>query len=243
MDAGARQPIGRGVHSKSLEKFGPVAEVSNRWGGYLKSIGQELPQAIDILMQTEQGLRHGTPQQKRAMISKLMHDYGVQFEAPAEGAVELDPQVAQLTQTVQQMQAGQAQAAQQEQQRSEAQMRAAVQTFAEAKTEAGTLAHPYFAEVEDDMARLAQAGLVAGAKPELDDLYGKAIWANPDVREKLLAAQQREAAAKRDTDERGRIQKAKAANGSISGAGGGSGTEQPKGLRDQIEAAYDKHAA
>ena len=35
------------------------------------------------------------------MIHKLAHDYrvqGVQFEAPAEDAVELDPQVAQLTQ-------------------------------------------------------------------------------------------------------------------------------------------------
>ena len=89
------------------------------------------------------------------------------------------------------------------------------------------------------MVRLAHAEVAAGGKPEIEKIYGNAIWMNPDVRVKLRAAEQREYAAKRDADERGRIQKAKAANGSISGAGGGSGTEQPKGLRDQLEAAWD----
>ena len=134
-------------YNKSLEKLSPAAQVINQWAGYAQSIGQTVPQMVDYVGQADQQLRHGTEPQKTAMLYKIAHDFrvqGVQFGAPAEGAVELDPQVAQLTQTVNRMEAGQAQAAQQEHQRSEAQMQSVVKTFAEAKTDAGTLAHPYF---------------------------------------------------------------------------------------------------
>ena len=84
-------------------------------------------------------------------------------------------------------------------------MRSAVQTFAEEKTEAGTPAHPHFSEVERDMAIQAEAIVATGVRPDLNSLYDNASWANPGVREKLLAAEQRHAAAKRDADERARI--------------------------------------
>ena len=118
--------------------------------------------------------------------------------------------------------AGQAQAAQQEQQRSETQMRAAVQTFAEEKTEAGTLAHPYFAEVEDEMRDLAHLDKAKGLQPSLGDLYSKAIRLNPVVNAKVAETDRRRDSTQRDADERERISRARAASGSISGAGGGS---------------------
>ena len=48
---------------------------------------------------------------------------------------------------------------------------------------------PYFEEVQEEMKRLVLADINAGKKekPDLNELYEKAIWMNPKVREKLIA--------------------------------------------------------
>ena len=117
--------------------------------------------------------------------------------------------------------AGQAQVAQQEQQRFEAQTQAAVQAFADALDASGQPKHPYFAEVEDEMRDLAAVDVAKGLQPELGDLYSKAIRLNPVVSAKIAETYRRQAMTQRDADDRERVSRAKAASGSISGAGGG----------------------
>ena len=86
--------------------------------------------------------------------------------------------------------------------------------------------HPYFAEVADEMRDLAAVSVSKGVQPELGDLYSKAIRLNPDVSAKVADIDRRQDATQRDADERERISpSAKAASGSISGAGGGGATE------------------
>jgi hypothetical protein len=50
--------------------------------------------------------------------------------------------------------------------------------------------HPHFDDVEPQMKELAAAALVAGEeKPKLEELYEKALWLNPEVREKMMNGQ------------------------------------------------------
>ncbi|MDR2427066.1 MAG: hypothetical protein LBD46_07830 [Endomicrobium sp.] len=57
-----------------------------------------------------------------------------------------------------------------------------LEKFVNAQDEKGNKKYPYFQEVEQDMAQLAtQTGIT-----DLTDLYEKAIWLNPKVREKVL---------------------------------------------------------
>ena len=94
--------------------------------------------------------------------------------------------------------------------------------FADALDASGQPKHPYFAEVADEMRDLAAVDVSKGLQPSLDDLYSAACRLNPVVSAKVAETARREATAQRDEDERGRIARARAASGSISGAGGGS---------------------
>ena len=132
---------------------------------------------------------------------------------------------------------GQAHVAQQEQQRAEAQTQteAAVLAFATATDASGQPKHPYFAEVADDMRDLAALDQAKGLQPDLGDLYSAACRLNPDVSAKIADAGRREATTQRDAEERARITKAKAASGSISGAGGGSAPPAPDSVLEILE--------
>ena len=124
------------------------------------------------------------------------------------------------------------------QQAAAAQAAEEIRRFTEAKTEAGAPAHPYFAEVEADMTRLAQTDRAAGLAPTLADLYERAIWSNPTVRAKMLAAQQHAAARQTERARKEQIRKAKRASATVTGQGSGD-AEQPRTLRDEIEAQWD----
>lgn len=108
-----------------------------------------------------------------------------------------------------------------------------VKAFAEAVDEQGKPAHPYFAEVYDDMTRLAQADMAAGLQPNLANLYERATWAHPEVRAKQLAAQQHAAEQQRKRKEQEDVQRAKKAGVSVSGAGSAT-REQPSDDLDDI---------
>lgn len=122
-----------------------------------------------------------------------------------------------------------------------------IKSFAEAKTDAGTLAHPFYAEVEDQMVALAAADRAAGRTPVLQDLYDRAVWADPAVRQKQLAAM-KEAEQKKAADEaREKSRKAQKAGSSVAGSPvNGSAARVPKehgSLRETIMAAVEDHRA
>ena len=63
-----------------------------------------------------------------------------------------------------------------------------VADFATAKDENGNPKHPYFEDVRQDMFNIVKSGL----ESDLDKAYERAIWANTDIRAKIIASQQQD---------------------------------------------------
>lgn len=115
---------------------------------------------------------------------------------------------------------------------------AQIEEFSEMKTEAGELAHPYFADVMDEIIALAQAERQAGREPDLGAMYDKAVWMNPSTREKLIASQREAEEKRRLADARQKAAKAKHAASSVSGTPAGASPTNDLDLREQLEQAF-----
>lgn len=120
-----------------------------------------------------------------------------------------------------------------------------IQEFANATDPSGALAHPYFADVENDMAFLAAGyAQMNQPTPPLEDLYQRAVRANPVTFERLSAAQRSSEDAKAKEAARAKAAQAKRAGSSVTGA---AGSAQPKAngqahdvsVRDLVSRAYD----
>ena len=198
------------VERKSLDEY------RARWRVYAARVSEvrgepvEIEAVIERLIEFVVAVESSPPQLRPSVILDM-----------AGAAYGLPPVAFAATIEAAQQEAGQAQVAQQEQQRSEAQAEAAVLAFADALDASGKPRHPYFAEVEVEMRDLARVEVDKGLQPDLGDLYSAACRLNPVVSAKVSEAERRQAATQRDADERERISRAKAANGSITGAGGG----------------------
>ncbi|MDR0485749.1 MAG: hypothetical protein LBH29_03370 [Elusimicrobiota bacterium] len=64
-----------------------------------------------------------------------------------------------------------------------------VAAFEEQLNDDGSLMHPYFKEARERMAQISQS---AGSK-DLEELYQQAIWADPDIRLKIIEAERNRA--------------------------------------------------
>lgn len=95
-----------------------------------------------------------------------------------------------------------------------------VASFGTAVATDGSPKYPYFNDVRPVMAGL----FTSGAAKTLDDAYSQAVYANPAVRQKLMAQQQAQADAKR----REAAVNARGASASIAGAPGGNRNGMPQ---------------
>ena len=222
----------------------PLAQSMQRYQGYFQETGARPEEVFNTLMQVDYGLRSGSVEQKYDILRSLIRSYGI--PAPGEGGAPTqqqpqtirDPRVDHVMNQVQAMQ-GQAQQAALRDQAAVAQsMRQRVADFATAAGEDGTPSHPYFGEVEAQMAALAQADVARGVQPDLEALYDQACYANPNVRQRILADQNAQATVQRQRTNAG---KRRAGKG-ISGAGSSS-KEQPTSIRDILNDAWESQAA
>lgn len=149
-----------------------------------------------------------------------------------------DPRFSQLEQQFNQL-TGQLQ------QRDQAEREAKVKTFednirsfAEQKTEAGSLAHPHFDELLPDMMNLAKVTQQNGQQPDLQKLYETALWANPSTREKTIAAQQAAAAKKAEDEAIAKARKARQASKSVGGNSTSASLQHDMSLRDMLESQF-----
>lgn len=71
----------------------------------------------------------------------------------------------------------------------QAELHSTVENFVNAKDEAGNPAHPHFDKVFRVMGQLMKSG----AATSIQDAYDKAVWLDPEIREKMMAAQSDEA--------------------------------------------------
>lgn len=124
-----------------------------------------------------------------------------------------------------------------------------IEDFKSAKDSQGNALHPHFDELEQDMAVLAQVVRAQGKTPTLQDLYEKAVYANPSTRAKVLSAEKQSEEKRAKDEARAKAEKARKASSSVTGSPA-SGASQPltngrdssMSLRDQISQSYSEVA-
>ena len=124
---------------------------------------------------------------------------------------------------------------------STSQVRDAISQFKSEMDIHGKPKHPYFDELESDMAQLAQVDMANGKVADLSELYEKATWSNSTVRSKLLQSQQTETKKNQEQERQAKLAKAKKAGSSISGSVPSQKTTAPKSIEEDVRALYDAY--
>jgi hypothetical protein len=168
-----------------------------------------------------------------------------QIQLPPE-LLERLGRVEQFATTEQQRRANEAQARQRD---AENGVMSQIEKFKSASDDKGNLLHPHFEDVEADMTALANAHLsMKQSVPALDDLYERAVWANPSTREKVRTAETQAAEKDRAEKARAKAAAAKRASASVTGAPGagqapsGSKRGSELSLREQLLEAAEESA-
>ena len=219
-----------GAHTQRSQEIAPLRAVTDEWQPYLDQVAEAqgadaIPaaEAITGLLQTERAMRTADPEQTRAMLEHLAEEYGAApLDAMPHGWQEGGPAAAQHAQATAPGPANefvQAQAVNAAQ--------GAIDQFKAATNDDGSPRYPFFDQVEQEMTRLAHADQLHGMTPDLDNLYSRATWGDPHLRQRALAHRDAQGEAERKKTERDKIAKARAASGSISGGGGVGPADDP----------------
>jgi hypothetical protein len=262
------------MRAAELEKqFGGAEELFKPYAETLRQRNQTASDVVRAWASVERGFiegmqdaQQGRPNQKGAqLIANLIRNYQVdpgaiaailqgQLAQPANGAdraaaahtVTIPPELARR---LDELEARETQRAQEIQTNRETEAQRQIDHFAAEKDEQGNLKHPYFAELEPEIMRLARLD-VAERKPiDLADLYDKAAYANRETRAKLLSAQSDEQKRKAAVERKAKAVAAQRAASSVTGSSpaGQTSTEQRRGIRslreDLEEAAAESDAA
>lgn len=231
---------GVSTYKQEWERAKPVLDALGPFIPALEANRLQPAEWIKSLGHAQHTLYYGNPQQKVAMISNLVRDYGIDLNQLAsqlfvmrDGQIYANPQLSQaraqpqqqpdIRKTVQDLLA-------EEKARQEA-----------ASMESDTKTYPHFATVRETMAGLLQAGLAQDLKSAYD-----AALRMPQHSEiyEAMQQQQREAEERRKADEQRKAVEAARRN-QVSPKSATPASKAPgstKGLRSQLEAAYDEHA-
>lgn len=188
----------------------------------LTALGVDGVTAVKELMKADHVLRHAPESVKLQKLLELAQVYRIDLSK------QFTPEIARYEQelfaTKEQLKTIQSQ----NQQSADAAITSDIDRFAAAP------GHELFEDVRAHMAAL----LSGGTAQDLEDAYQQAVFANPQTRAKLLEQQQRASA------EAARLQRVKAAAGSVRGSSPASGTPSAAGnsVRDAVSAAFDAHS-
>jgi hypothetical protein len=186
--------------------------------------------AVQDLLNTAYILRTGDPATKARLFAETAQRFGVDLSTLGQQQ-QMDPTVANLQREIAQLKATYQQQQQTEQQRAEQQ---ALQTIEAFKSDPG---HPHFDAVQAEMSAL----ITAGAAKDLAQAYDMALWARPDLRQQLIAAQT--ANLKTSDDKRQKVDKARTKGVSVRGGPGGVTPPAPNpnaSVRDDLMAALEE---
>jgi hypothetical protein len=204
--------------AEQVKAFEPLRQVLAPHADRLTKTGRSPVEVIGQLLDVHAGLE-SSPYEVFPIIARM---YGIDLSriVPGAGAAngQVDgadnPVVAHLMQQVQQLQSRlqSTEQFQTQQQRaaSEALQQRASDEYAAFTTKAAS-DYPHFEAVRADMAKLIQSGVA----DTLTDAYDKAVWARPDIRERILTDQRKADEAKRLEDQRKTVAAAKARGTSV----------------------------
>lgn len=235
LDAG-RITVGKPAQGNAAPD--PVREVVKAYEPEISRRGMAPEQAVKVLFEAQRALDENPVQ---ALI-QLARSYGVDPAtlAPTNGAqasqYQADPVIGQLQQELATLKGY---LTQQQRATHEAQMadhQRTIDDFAQTKTPEGAPAYPHFEQVRVTMGNLLQAGEAKSLK----DAYDMAVWARPDLRERILADQRKAEEAKRAAETRKAAEEARKRAVSVRSNPSVTATAAPEGsLRDMLERAMD----
>ena len=206
------------AEARGDSNLGDLQSLADRFGPYLKERGLSLPEAVERLLSTDHAIGSASPEAKTAMIATLAESYGV----PTDELATMTPQAAEYA-----MQAHREDLVNAHHHADMAGSQARVDAFAVAKNEDGTPKHPFFAEMEPKMARIAQA----------------AIQGDQRIAYRMQAIEAERVHLK--AENAARVQRAKAAGSSITGSGAEpiAPSQSNQTVADIVAAAMAQHGA
>ena len=176
----------------------------------IRGLGIEAPQAVKALMEADNVLRHGSPQQKQAYFAQLAQQYGINM-----GDVQIQPTDPNFYAIQNELAQVRGEVLNWKQAQETAQNQALLQEINQFQTKA-----EYFEEARPTMIQLLNSGVAK----DLDDAYQKAIRLDNDLFTKHQQASQGAAdAAKREASNRA-AKAAKAAAVSVKSSTPGAAT-------------------
>lgn len=199
-----------------------MRETISPYAAMIQSEGGDPASAVKALLNTAYILRSGSVQQKVTALQAVAQQYGIPLDSvqQLQHQQRVDPHVAALQQQVQQLTQSQQRQQQEREQAEQVHTTTTIQAFAAAP------GHEHFEQVKPYMAALLEKDLAT----DLQDAYDKAIWARPDLRQSVLAAQQQTAEQARVTQAQARAAAAKQAAVSVAGT---PGVSVPVGAPDR----------
>lgn len=218
----------------------PLLNEVSRWSQYLQSRNIQPHEAVGHLFAAEHTLATGTPQQKHALIAKLVSDYRVDFPIHSGDATgeqpAVDPQIHELrTQNLQLQQRVDAlarNAQQVEYQRAESELNA----LATVKDETGNPKYPHFERVKGSMIQLA----ASGQAETWDTAYAKSVRLDDDLHKQVVESERQKALADAEKARLEAVKKAENAKPVVASNALLNGKASLKGLDAHITSALDR---
>ncbi|MCX4348518.1 MAG: hypothetical protein OSJ76_01900 [Alphaproteobacteria bacterium] len=114
----------------------------------------------------------------QSVVKTLAEAYGVSFDGSESQESQLRQEINQLKQGFSSLKGFIANQRQ-------AELKAEIQNFIDAKDDSGALVHPHFDKVKHIMGKL----MTSAAVKNIQEAYDQAVWLDPEIRQQLMAAQ------------------------------------------------------
>ena len=178
-------------YTKNQDRIEFASKVERTMQPYMAAItaaGGTPEATIGNLLNTQYRLMNGSPQEVTQMAVQIAKDFGGDLTAFQATIGTQNPEMAALEQRVIQSENQLQQQTQFRQQQEQTELNSVLTAF-ENEMENGVLKHPYFSNVQSEMA--SQIELIKSTSPGLshkellDSAYERAVWANPSTRTQL----------------------------------------------------------
>jgi hypothetical protein len=211
-----------------------IHEMSVPYLPTIRAEGATVEKAFQDYLQTAHVLRSGTPQQKQMALRLVAQQFNVDLGTPPPQG-QTNPQFDALTSKIAQLE-GQLQGfTQQRQFEEQHSLQSQIEDFS---TKPG---HEHFDRVRVHMGVLLENGIAK----DLEDAYNQAVYADPEIRSTLLAAQQQTQTGQRLTELNAKADRAKSAAVSVTGSPGRNiplnGSGSAGSIEDDLRAAMREH--
>lgn len=220
------------------KQYEPLNQVVSQFKPFAEQQGMNEHQLVNAWANAQKMLING---QGRDLLMYLADQYKINLGEQSEP--EQNSEISELRQHISKLESQLGQTVQTVQGSQSAAMEERLNEFANQKDDKGELLHPHFDDVMEDMVYLAKVEKQAGKTPNVKDLYDRAVWMNPTVREQKLASQReaeaekaRQDAERKKREEKERAEKANLASANASGDGSAPApTQDGSNLRSLIE--------